>query len=253
MDNETNREQENEVNASPLRKSPKEGGGAFKGGKEPSEPRLSDREYARFQAVDEKIMRAFHFFANISAIALIAIMLYAVVDVIGAKLHQAGVMWAHGISYSTEKIQYLHIPLVFLAAGFVTLDQGHTRIDLLCGKFPRWLEKAFAFLGHILGCVLSFFIAFRIYNDILPADILKQKTIVDSGTYGWAKAPFTICFIIGFALLGLSFIWSMVRMIRFWKYPGVNAYYVMHPEKALGPGEEPDAPADEPEEGGEPA
>lgn len=244
MDNENGQERESEFKSSPLYKMFK----AIGGGNKPPEARDGAPEYSRFQAVDDRIVRFFHFFANISAIALIGILFIAFFDVVGAKLHKAGISWISGITGSQAMIQYLHIPLVFLTAGFVTLDQGHTRIDLISSKFPMWLQKIFMLIGHILGAILSFYIAYRTYTEIFTTDISLAKTI-SSGTDGWAKWPFTLCLIIGFVLLGLSFIWSMVRMIRFWKYPGVNAYYIMHPEKALGPGEGP-APDEEASEAG---
>ncbi len=213
------------------------------------EDRLPDTEFSKFRSVDDKIVAFFHFFANISAVALIVIMLIAFVDVVGAKLHKAGLDWAHGISSSMAIIKYFHIPLVFLTAGYVTLDQGHTRIDLICGKFPRWLEKIFMLIGHILGAALSFYISFASVANILVPDIKMHKSITNiPGDF--PKWPFTVCHILGFTLLGLSFVWSIVRMIRFWKYPGVNAYYTMHPEKAHGPDAPDEAPMEETLEGG---
>lgn len=217
-------------------------------------PQLPDTEYSRFQRLDDKIMAFFHFFANVSAIALCAILVIAFLDVVGAKLHKLGIPWIHGIANSMNMIKYCHIPLVFLTAGYVTLDQGHTRIDLLCNLFPDWLQKIFMLLGHLLGAALSFFISYISITNILLSDISKKKTITNIPGSGWPKWPFTFIHVFGFALLGLSFIWAIVRMIRLWKYKGVNPYYVMHPEKAHGPGAEPEEPAeDDPaatEEGG---
>lgn len=214
----------------------KEGGGV----------RLPDNGFARFQAVDDRIMAFFHFFANISAIALCAILVIAVLDVVGAKLHKAGISWIFGIANSQAMIQYCHIPLVFLTAGYVTLDQGHTRIDLLCSHFPDWLQKLFMLLGHLFGAAISFYISFISITNILTVDFAKHKTITNIPNSGWPKWPFTLCHVVGFALLGFSFIWAIVRMIRFWKYEGVNPYFIMHPEKAHGPGEGPeDGPEDE--------
>lgn len=213
------------------------------GKKEPKAP-VPDTEYARFQLVDDKIMAFFHFFANISAIALCLILAIAFLDVVGAKLHKAGIDWIHGIANSMNMIKYCHIPLVFLTAGYVTLDQGHTRIDLLSSHLPDWLQKVFMLIGHVLGAALSFFISYVAAANILTADFAKQKTITNIPGSGWPKWPFTIFHVFGFALLGLSFVWAIVRMVRFWKYPGVNPYFVMHPEKANGPGGGPEEPAE---------
>lgn len=249
MDKETNTPVESEFKSSPLYRALKSIGEFFSGQSGPPAPTLENEKYMRFRSIDDKVMAFFHLFANISAIALVVILLIAVIDVIGAKLHKAGLLWASGISNSTAIIKFCHIPLVFLAVGFVTLDQGHTRIDLICGKFPRWLEKGVLFLSHILGIAISVFIAYGTYTQIFVSDLKFQKTVSGIPGNGMAKWPFTLFFIVGFTLLALSFLWSMIRMIIVWKDPTVNPYYVLHPEKAHGPDEGPG----EPEEGGEPA
>ena len=135
-------------------------------------------------------------------------------------------------------IQYFHIPLVFLAAGFVTLDQGHTRIDLLIHKWPR-VEKVAMFIGHIIGAALSFFIAYR-GAFVTLVNQLQRHTRVSTSASAWPAWPFTICHCVGFFLLGCSFLWSLVRMIRFWKYEPVNAAVVMYPEEHMPPGTGPE-------------
>ena len=93
--------------------------------------RLNPEDFEGFLKIDRVIKKILRFFCWLSAAALIVIMLIAVINVFGEKLAQAGVSWSKGIPNNNGLIQYFHIPLVFLAAGYVTLDQGHTRIDLL--------------------------------------------------------------------------------------------------------------------------
>ena len=182
-----------------------------------------------FIRVDRKVKKFVRFFCYLSAIALIVIMLIAFINVIGEKLAGAGVTWIHGIPNSNYLIQYFHIPLVFLAAGYVTLDQGHTRIDLLIHKWPA-VEKVALFIGHILGAALSFFISYRGATVTLVKNISKNMRIASTATSP-KQWPFTICHCVGFALLGFSFIWAAVRMIRCWKYEGVNPNVYLYPEE----------------------
>ena len=200
--------------------------------------RLPGAEFGQFRKVDLVIKKILRFFCWLSAVALIVIMLVAVINVIGEKLRTAGAAWAHGIPNSTSIIQYFHIPLVFLAAGYVTLDQGHTRIDLLIQKWPK-VEKAAMLVGHLLGAALSFFISYRGVAVTLVKDFAKNIRITTTST-AWKEWPFTICHCLGFFLLGVSFLWAFIRMIRFWKYPGVNAAVYLYPEEHRVPGEEPD-------------
>lgn len=192
--------------------------------------RLSDTQFDSFMKADRVVKNVLRFFCWLSAIALIVIMLIAFINVIGEKLSGIGVTWAKGIPNSNFMIQYFHIPLVFLAAGYVTLDQGHTRIDLLIQKFPK-VEKTAMVVGHVLGALLSFFISYRGVSVTLVKDFEKNIRIASTST-AMRAWPFTVCHCVGFFLLGASFIWALVRMIRFWKYPGVNPGVYLYPEKA---------------------
>ena len=206
-----------------------------------SGPRLGDDDFSGFRRVDRAVRGVLRFFCYLSAIALIVIMLIAFISAVGEKLRSAGVSWAKGIPYSNYIIQYFHIPLVFLAAGYVTLDQGHTRIDLLIQKFPK-VEKVAMLIGHVFGAAIAFFISYRGVTVTLAKDFAKNIRITSSAN-AMKAWPFTVCHCVGFFLLGVSFIWAFVRMIRFWKYPGVNAAVILYPDEHHAPGEEPDGPS----------
>ena len=202
----------------------------------------SVKGYDSFLAVDKKVRGVFRFFCNLSAIALAVIMLVAVINLIGEKLASAGAAWASGLPNSNFVIQYFHIPLVFLAAGYVTLDQGHTRIDLLIHRWPL-VEKICMVIGHVLGAIVSFFISYRGVVGTLLKDFDKHMRIASTAS-SMQRWPFTICHCLGFFLLGLSFIWALVRMYKFWKLEGVNPGVYLYPDEQHGPG----GPAPEEEE-----
>lgn len=195
--------------------------------------RLGEDDFSGFLKIDRTIRKTLRFFCWVSAAALVIIMLVAFINVIGEKLGRAGVAWARGINNSTDIIKYFHIPLVFLAAGYVTLDQGHTRIDLLIQKAPK-AEKFFMLIGHILGAGLSFFISYR-GTAVILADNLRIHAHIGTNADSWSVWPFTVCHCLGFFLLGCSFIWAFVRMLRFWKYDGVNPGVYLYPEEQHGP------------------
>ena len=208
--------------------------------------RIGDDDFSGFLRTDTVVRKVLRLFCWLSAAALTIIMFVAFFNVIGEKLGRAGVEWAKGIPNSTAIIQYFHIPLVFLAAGYVTLDQGHTRIDLLIQKWPK-VEKIFMAVGHLLGAGLSFFISYR-GTFVTLAENLKNHARISTTADSWAAWPFTVCHCLGFFLLGCSFLWALVRMIRFWKYDGVNPGVYLYPHEHHGPPGADSAP--EQEEGG---
>jgi TRAP-type C4-dicarboxylate transport system permease small subunit len=252
LSNETKSEGVSEFKSSPLYAMLKAIGSIFKS-KDPSplsenSGHIGDDDFSKFLKVDRVVRKILRFFCWLSAIALIIIMGIAFINVIGEKLRSAGVSWARGIANSNYLIQYFHIPLVFLAAGYVTLDQGHTRIDLLIQKFPK-VEKFFMAVGHILGAFLGFFISYRGVTVTLAKDFAKNMRIAATATSPKAW-PFTVCHCVGFFLLGCSFVWALVRLIRFWKYDGVNPGVYLYPEENHGAPGEAEAIEDTTNEGG---
>lgn len=196
-------------------------------------PTLAGDDFSGFLKADQFIRKILRFFCWLSAVALITILFVAFINVCGEKLARAGVTWAKGIPNSTAIIQYFHIPLVFLAAGYVTLDQGHTRIDLLIHKWPK-VEKFFVALGYALGAALGFFISYRGVAVTLVQN-LQNRARINTTADSWYAWPFTVCHCVGFFVLGLSFIWALVRLIRFWKYEGVNPAVYLYPDEHRSP------------------
>ena len=209
--------------------------------------RIGDDDFSKFLKVDQVVRRVLRFFCWLSAAALVVVMLVAFFNMVGEKLGRAGIPWAQGIPNSTSIIQYFHIPLVFLAAGYVTLDQGHTRIDLLIQKAPKF-EKIFMAIGHVLGAGISFFISYRGVFVTL-AENIRINAHISTTADSWLVWPFTVCHCVGFFLLGCSFVWALVRMVRFWKYDGVNPAVYLYPNEQHGPPGADDA-IEETEKGG---
>ncbi len=157
--------------------------------------------------IDHMIVKIIRYVSYVSGVALVGIMLVAFFNVLGEKILK------HGIPASTEIIQYLHIPVVFLAAAYVTLDTGHTKIDLLSSHFPKGLQNFFTTVGNVLGAFICGFIGVRgivQMNKFISTHAKSSTTGV-----GFDKWPFALIFSIGFFLLALSFVWSIVRQYTY--------------------------------------
>ncbi|MDC7126209.1 MAG: TRAP transporter small permease subunit [Spirochaetales bacterium] len=148
-----------------------------------------------------------------AAASLIIIMLIAFFNVLGEKLAKLNIPFVGGIPMAMALIQYFHIPVVFLAAGFVTLDRGHTHIDMLSSHFHEGVQKFFITLGHLLGAGISFFISYRAFF-VLMVRFYKSHSLITTMANAWPKWPFAFIHGLGFFILGISFIWAIVRL--FW-------------------------------------
>ena len=73
---------------------------------------MSKQSPTLYDKVDDGIVKILKYVSYISSVCLIAIMFVAFFNVLGEKIFHKG------IPASTEIIQYLHIPVVFLACGY---------------------------------------------------------------------------------------------------------------------------------------
>ena len=164
---------------------------------------MSSQPSTLYDKVDSVIVKILKYVSYISGVCLIAIMFVAFFNVLGEKIFHKG------IPASTEIIQYLHIPVVFLACAYVTVDTGHTKIDLLSRHFPKWLQQVCITVGNLLGAFICSFVGARgivQMNKFISTHAKSSTTGV-----GFAKWPFALIFSIGFFLLAFSFLWSIVR------------------------------------------
>lgn len=168
------------------------------------------KSHPMLDKVDTAFCRILRIIVWVSAACLIGIMLVAFFNVLGEKLRSAGLP-VSGIPASTEIIQYLHIPVVYLAAAFVTLERGHTRIDLLSAKFPAVLQRVFNILGDILGIGVCILISWR--GFIQMGKFIARHRMSSVSGVGFPLWPFALIMSVGFILLTLSLIWHIIREI----------------------------------------
>ncbi|QCX33877.1 TRAP transporter small permease [Caloramator sp. E03] len=160
------------------------------------------------EKVDRVIVKIIKSISYISGVCLVGIMLTAFFNVLGEKLKVLGIP-VSGIPASTEIIQYLHIPVVFLAAAYVTLERGHTRIDMISSKFPTILQKIFNTFGNICGILICAFISQRGFLQM--SKYIKRKQMSSVSGIGFPLWPFALILAVGFALLSFSFLWCIIR------------------------------------------
>ncbi len=173
---------------------------------------LNAQRTAGLKRVDGILVSVIKTVSYLSAASLIVIMLVAFLNVIGEKLGKL-IPFVHGIPMSMALIQYFHIPVVFLSAGFVTLDRGHTRIDMLSSRFPKGVQQAILTVGNVLGAAVSLFISYRAFF-VLTVRFFTSHSLITSSADAWPKWPFAFIHGLGFLLLGISFLWAVVR--QYW-------------------------------------
>lgn len=175
--------------------------------------------------IDNIIVKIVRWISYISAVCVVVIMLVAFIDAIGSKFFKVGIPGAYSI------IQYAHVPLVFLATGYVTLDRGQTYIDLLSSKFPKVLQTICTIFSFLLGAFISSFVAWR--SLIQMQSYMEHHNMSSVTGFGFPLWPFSLILSIGFFLIAITFLWSIVRVLA----PKVDLEPAK-PEEAAAPAEE---------------
>ena len=165
---------------------------------------MSNQAPTLYDKLDNIIVKILKYISYISGVCLILIMFVAFFNVLGEKIFHKG------IPASTEIIQYLHIPVVFLACGYVTMDTGHTKIDLLSSKLPEMVQFVINVIGNLIAVFITAFVGYR--GLIQMGKFISTHAKSSTTGIGFAKWPFALIFSVGFFLLALSFIWATVRM-----------------------------------------
>ncbi len=164
---------------------------------------LNSSELTAYEKADSIVVRILKYVSFVSGVCLILIMLVAFFNVLGEKIFH------HGIPASTDIIQYLHIPVVFLACGFVTLEHGHTKICLLASHLPKKVQTVINTIGHLLGAGICAFVGAR--GIVQMQKFLSTHAKSSTTGVGFPTWPFALIFSIGFFLLAFSFIWAITR------------------------------------------
>ena len=151
---------------------------------------------------DNGIFNTMKWISYISAACLLVITLLSTADVMTSKLFSRSITQCYGYRHISE------YPCVFTAA-YVQLERGHTHIDLIYKHFPMWGQKIIHTVGNILGVGLSAFIGYRaVLSTIQKFQIVEKSSSSASAFIVW---PFAALIALGFLLMAVAFLWSLVR------------------------------------------
>ena len=153
--------------------------------------------------LDQTVVTILKWLSYISAVSVILTMLIAFIDVIAAKVFNSSV------KYGTEIITYLNITTVFLPLAYVELTTGHVVIEVVTNKLKKVVFNILRVFMCLLGSVTCFFIAYRqAIVTVNKFDIIARM----SSTGGPLIWPFAAILTFGFLLMGLCFLWDLVRL-----------------------------------------
>ena len=155
-------------------------------------------------SIDAAITRLTKWFLWVSVFCLVFMMILATVDIITTKF------FSRPIPSASEFIEDFNIPLVFMGMAYVQLHGGHVAGALFENRFSKGVSKAIKVGGCVLGVIVSGFVSWRAVPLFLH---WLESGIFKSGAIPFPMWPFALVTVIGFALLAMAFILSIVRVI----------------------------------------
>ena len=156
--------------------------------------------FAKADRIVMKILRTISYFGGVF---LVGIMLVAFVNVVGSKFFHTS------IGGSTEMIEYMHVPVVFLAVAYVTLDNGHTKVDLLSKHFPKALQRIMEIVGDVLAVVVTAYVGICGISRV--TDYYTHGSMSSTSGVRFPLWPVAVIFVFGVFELSFSFIWKLLR------------------------------------------
>jgi len=164
-----------------------------------------------FDKVDNGIFKTLKCVSYAATVFLAAMMVLAVVNVVLEKLKKIGVP-VEGIGDTPNWIMFMNIGVVFLASAYVTLERGHSGVDLLTRHYPKIVQEVLSALSHLAGFVVFVFVSYLGYIKVLIPQLENNARINDTLASSFPQWPFGALYIFGMALLAFSQLWGVVRV-----------------------------------------
>lgn len=169
------------------------------------------KQHPTFDKVDAAVYKVIRVISYLAAFFLLAIMVLAVVNVILEKAHKMGVP-VSGIGDTKQWIQYMNICVVYFATAFVTLERGHSNMDLLTRRYPKIVQKILTFVAYVAGTVVFGYIGYLGIVKVLAGQLANNARINETLASSFPQWPFGVVYAFGFLLLAFSCLWGVVRI-----------------------------------------
>lgn len=152
--------------------------------------------------LNDRFMKVSNVLATVSGVIMIGMMTVLFVDVVLSKLFN----WS--VPRQIELVTYFHVPVVYLALLAVQLTESHATVDLLYDRFSPRLQSVFDLIWNVLGIGIC---AFETYTSLLfTIEKLTLNTLSNTKN-GFVVWPFCAAMCLGWLLMGLSYIWCIIR------------------------------------------
>ncbi len=174
-----------------------------------------------FDKVDAVVYKVLKWISYGAIVFLALMMVMAFFNVVLEKLHKIGVP-VSGIANTQNWIKFMNICVVYLGTAFVTLERGHSGLDLLTRRYPVVVQRILSALAYFSGFVVISFITYVGYVKVLSVQIANNVKINETIATSFPQWPFGVVYVVGMGLLAFSCFWAFLR-ICYGKKPAQEA------------------------------
>ena len=168
-------------------------------------------KHPTFDKVDSVVYKVIRTISYAAAAFLFAIMALAVINVILEKAHKMGVP-VNGIGDTKQWIQYMNVCVVYFATAFVTLERGHSNMDLLTRRYPAIVQNILSAVAYFAGAVIFSYIGYLGVVKVVAGQLANNARINETLATSFPQWPFGVAYSFGFFMLGFSCLWAFIRI-----------------------------------------
>jgi TRAP-type C4-dicarboxylate transport system permease small subunit len=181
----------------------------------------SKEQRSGFDKVDQVIYKLLRYISYGATFFLFVTMMIAVINVVLEKLHKLGVP-VSGIGDTVNWIKYMNVCVVYLCTAYITLERGHSGIDLLTRHYPKIVQRILSGIAYLAGAVVIGYISYLGYVKVFAGQLANNARINDTLATSFPQWPFGLVYFVGMGLLSFSCLWAFVR-ICFGRKPAQEA------------------------------
>ncbi len=172
---------------------------------------MSETKRTPFDKVDNVVFRTLKYVSYLAVFFLAAIMVLAFVNVVLEKLKKVGVP-VSSIADTANWIKFMNVGVVYLATAYVTLERGHSGVDLLTRHYPKVVQSILHAIAHLCGGVIISYITYLGYVKVLTVQLANNARINDTLASSFPQWPFGVLYLVGMGLLAFSQFWGFLRI-----------------------------------------
>ncbi len=152
--------------------------------------------------IDRALKKIGYALAFVAGLVILLFIFMLTADIFTSKIFH------RNIKYTTEIVTYFHVIVVFFPFMIVTLLERHTTVDILTGKFSTRVQKILTQVWHVVGLAFCVYLTVISFQFALGKFNVNERSGFTEGLYIW---PFAASMCLGWATMGLSYLWCIIR------------------------------------------